>query len=228
MDYETFDCACSVNADGIGIMSEWGIEKFFGPGSADDAWWYLEELQEGRIPHGVHFRFATHGDVSLENCHPFQAPGSDVFVMHNGIIQLTSGPAKFGRSDTALFVDEFMIAAPSPDMPRYAVYLRRISRLIGMMNTLLLFHARTGEFTICNEEVGTWIGDHWYSNTECLPWSLSSDVSSHGLAGIKNNDWLPDELSETPYGQWFEQETGFDEHLQKTPACKSRCRSQGN
>jgi hypothetical protein len=51
----------------------------------------------------IHFRFATHGETSLEMAHPFHVHG-DIWLMHNGIL---SGkdyqcPDK-KKSDTALF-----------------------------------------------------------------------------------------------------------------------------
>jgi len=212
-DYEIFDCAQAVNADGIGVMSKRGVEKFFGPDAADAAWCYLRGLEDGAVPYGVHFRFATHGDISTANCHPFRAPRSDALVMHNGIIRSTAMLATSNRSDTAIFVERFMGSAPGPERSHHDSYFRRISRLIGMANTLLIFHTNTAEFTICNEDVGVWMGDHWYSNSECLPWN----VPLGALVGMDDTDWLPDELRENKTDSWPECAEGYEEELREWP-----------
>jgi hypothetical protein len=199
-DYEIFDCAQAVNSDGIGIMSAWGVERFLGPTASNKAWCHLKDLQDGGVPYGIHFRMATHGDVSLGNCHPFSAPRSDALIMHNGIIRSTAGLATSDRSDTALFVQKFMRSAPGPERPHHGSYFRRISRLIGLSNTLLVLHSDTGEFTICNEDVGVWMGDHWYSNSECFPWHVTFGAS----VGMEDTDWFPDEFSTQTTCGWPE------------------------
>jgi hypothetical protein len=222
IDYETFDCAQAVNPDGIGVMSELGVQKFLGLGAADEAWCHLQDLKEGGLPHGLHFRFATHGDVSVENCHPFCAPRSDALVMHNGIIRSTAVLATSSRSDTSLFVEKFMGAAPGPERSHYDPYFKRISRLIGSANTLLVFHSNTGEFTICNEDVGLWVGDHWYSNSDCLPWNLPPEGEPSWLLGMNDSDWLPDQLSEKRTGEWPEYPEGFEVDLGEYPGWRTR------
>lgn len=217
IDYETFDCAQAVNPDGIGVMSQRGVEKFFGPGAADDAWWYLQELAGERVAHGIHFRWATHGEISLENCHPFSAPRSDALVMHNGIIELTAVPGKSKRSDTSLFVERFMGSAPGPERSHHVSYFRRISLLIGTRSTLLILHSKTGEFTICNEDVGVWIGDLWYSNSDCLPWNIPMQADQGWLVGMDDNDRLPEELSAKRGEEWPEHPPGCEVDLREYP-----------
>ena len=220
-DYDTFDCAQAVNSDGIGVMSARGVEKFLGPDAADEAWSCLRDLEDGGVPYGIHFRMATHGYLSLENCHPFTVPRSDALVMHNGIIRSTAALATSTRSDTSLFVEKFMGCAPGPDRAHHAAYFRRISRLIGMSNTLLVFHSNTAEFTICNEDVGVWMGDHWYSNSECFPWNGSPGA----LVGMDDTGWLPDEMLAEHTGAWPECAEGYEADLREYPGwCKRNSR----
>jgi hypothetical protein len=215
-DYETFDCAQAFNPDGIGIMSERGVEKFLGSDAAKDAWRHLRDLEDERVPYGIHFRLATHGDVSFENCHPFRAPRSDALVMHNGIIRSTAHLATRSRSDTVLFVEKFMGSAPGPERSHHSAYFHRLSRLIGASNTLLVFHANTAEFTICNEDVGLWMGDHWYSNSDCLPWSGSLEGQGW-LVGLDDPEWLPEELSAKRTVEWPDCPGGFEVDLHEYP-----------
>jgi glucosamine 6-phosphate synthetase-like amidotransferase/phosphosugar isomerase protein len=58
------------NDDGIGIMSEDGIHKFLGRKALKRAKRYLKQLHEDEIEYAIHFRYATHGDVTMHNCHP--------------------------------------------------------------------------------------------------------------------------------------------------------------
>jgi hypothetical protein len=217
-DYETFDCAQTLNSDGIGIMSAWGVEKFLGPTAGDEAWHYLRDLEDKGVPYGIHFRMATHGDVSLDNCHPFSAPRSDAYVMHNGIIRSTATLATSVRSDTALFVEKFMKSAPGPDRSHHEAYFRRISRLIGESNTLLVFHSHTAEFTICNEDVGVWLDDHWYSNSESFPWT----VPIGALVGMDNSDWIPEELLTQQSAVWPGYLDDSEEFLRDYPGWRVR------
>jgi hypothetical protein len=219
-DYETFDCAQAVNPDGIGIMSERGVERFLGTDAGEDAWRHLRDLEHGGVPYGIHFRMATHGEISLENCHPFHAPRSDALVMHNGIIRSTAHLATRSRSDTALFVEKFMGSAPGPERSHHDAYFQRISRLIGAHNTLLVFHSNTAEFTICNDDVGLWMGDHWYSNSDCLPWNLPPEGEPRWLDWMNDPDWLPDELLAERTGEWPGNQEGFEMDLR---GCSGWC-----
>ncbi len=36
----------------------------------------------------LHFRFATHGSIKKDNCHPFHDDVSDTYFMHNGILDI--------------------------------------------------------------------------------------------------------------------------------------------
>jgi len=168
-----FDSARRTNPDGIGVMSSLGVEKFMGRKSGKRAWRYLRSLAQDSIPYGLHFRWATHGSVTRDNCHPFTAPASDAIVMHNGVFRQTAKRATNARSDTALFVEQFMAAAPAPDSARYGDFVRRLEKFIDRTNLLLIFHRRSAEFTICNEREGEWIDGLWYSNAYSLPYEMS-------------------------------------------------------
>ncbi len=173
IERRTFEWARYFNPDGIGVMSSRGVGKFTGRGCARRAWQYLNRLAASRVPHGIHFRLATHGKVTRRNCHPFQAPRSDAIVMHNGILVETAEMATPQRSDTSIFVERNMAGAPGPESSCYARYYQHLGNTIGRDNRLLVFHTLTESFTICNEDEGEWIGGHWYSNNYCLPLDMT-------------------------------------------------------
>lgn len=54
-----------------------------------------------------HARFATHGLISLANCHPFRVVDEQTVVAHNGIlpIDISAGDS---RSDTRIFTEEVL------------------------------------------------------------------------------------------------------------------------
>ena len=198
-----FDHAQQMNPDGLGVMSARGVRKFFGRTARRRAWRHLRQLAASRVPHGIHFRFATHGVVTRQNCHPFYASNSDAVVMHNGVIGLTAVAATSLRSDTSIFVEKFMSCAPGPEDSSYERYYRSIGMVIGSWNTLLVFHTLTETFTICNEHSGEWIGDHWFSNVYSLPWNEEAGIDGMSFAGLQGewgfpDDVVPDEIDEWP------------------------------
>jgi len=56
----------------------------------------------------VHTRIKTHGDICIDNVHPFQV-NENTFMAHNGTIDEATPPSKFSeKSDTNWFVEHFM------------------------------------------------------------------------------------------------------------------------
>ena len=51
----------------------------------------------------IHFRFATHGSVKKENCHPFIDRGAGVAFAHNGVLPILS---KNDLTDSEIFFRE--------------------------------------------------------------------------------------------------------------------------
>ena len=81
------------NSDGLGAMlHEDGklVVKKFLPKNARRAMKYFRQHIEGRDAI-VHWRFATHGTVDMQNCHPYQVldrnvDGCEMWLMHNGVM----------------------------------------------------------------------------------------------------------------------------------------------
>lgn len=189
IEREVFDYAQGVNSDGIGIMSRDGVEKFVGRRHRKRAWRYLRRMWEQAqytgesLAYGVHFRWRTHGDINRANTHPYKAPESDAYVMHNGIIALTSSRVAASESDTSVFVRDYMIGAPDHNDTDHVAFYKTISRMIGGENKLLIMHATTGQFTLCNEDSGFWKDGLWYSNDYSVP----SHISPYGKYNA--SDW---------------------------------------
>lgn len=160
---EDFHEAAKDNPDGIGVMSSDGVDKFLGKRATKRAWRYVSDLAKAGIPFGVHFRWATHGKVGRENSHPFQAPGTGDYVMHNGILW-TSKMATDDESDTAIFVRNFL---PHFGHRSDSNWKASVLQSIGYGNKLLVMADDGASFTIVNESAGDWLepGEIWLSNT---------------------------------------------------------------
>lgn len=158
--------AYNQNPDGIGVMSIAGIEKFMGKKALKRARRYLEAyVVPEKVAYAIHFRWATHGDIIMENTHPYKTPAGTHWVMHNGVISETAKEATKLESDTAVYVRKFMHNAPQFDDTQYYADL---ARHVGWGNKLCIMDSN-GAFKLCNDDAGTWIDDIWFSNTYSLP-----------------------------------------------------------
>ena len=109
-------------------------------------------------PFLIHFRIKTHGTVDKSNCHPFMIDKDHVFI-HNGII--TGVGYEKDKSDTRLFNDTILRG-----LPRGWFYNDVISRLVAdfIGSSKLIIMNRDGKVRICNEKLGHWKNEIWYSN----------------------------------------------------------------
>jgi predicted glutamine amidotransferase len=85
---EEFNTSWSNNPDGFGIMYHAYGSVLTGKAlNIQDAWdLYQEALERGGTDtdYVLHFRMATHGEVTLSNCHPFPC-GNGKYLVHNGV-----------------------------------------------------------------------------------------------------------------------------------------------
>lgn len=112
----------------------------------------------------IHFRMQTHGDIDLDNCHPYKVT-DDIWLAHNGILAC-GNPYDVKKSDTWHFID--LVLKPhletDPDKILDLRFQEFIGDLIGSSNKFGLMRS-DGEVVIINREAGV---DHmgmWLSNT---------------------------------------------------------------
>lgn len=108
----------------------------------------------------VHFRFATHGSVCMENTHPFVIESNTV-VAHNGILWGYGADLKSDKSDTADFVETVLKRHPA--LVQSPAGNEMLSKAIGQGNKLAFLSVARG-LTLINEAAGIWDGGIWYSN----------------------------------------------------------------
>jgi len=112
----------------------------------------------------VHFRWATHGDISVANCHPFRL-SSGAAAVHNGVLSYASTVEK---SDTSHFCDEILspLLAVLPADCQAVRHL--VEETIGGGNKIAVL-SNGGEIVIYNEKRGHWLDGAWYSNDSYKP-----------------------------------------------------------
>lgn len=120
----------------------------------------------------VHYRLATHGTVSLDNCHPFLVGAPDdpnaFVVAHNGMF--SNLPRDAQRSDTKLMVDH-VFKHLRPGWADDAVLCGQLSQLFGSFNKVAVLFA-DGTRVLFGEQHGHWEPNEdetlkqgvWYSN----------------------------------------------------------------
>src|SRR5690606_9567304 len=118
LPFHKLDAACDYNDDGFGYMyvdpetKELVVKKELFASSALAAR-ALDSLMDAHAGLDVvyHLRFGTHGARSIANVHPFQVlnkeeHGRDVWMMHNGVINIKSSAAEDkDKSDTVIFME---------------------------------------------------------------------------------------------------------------------------
>lgn len=154
------------NDDGIGIMSVYGVERFLGNKALKRALKYLETLHSIDAEYAIHFRYATHGEVSIANTHPFTLPNGAAWVMHNGVLSKWTDKATKLHSDTSVFVRERLLNAPDTGELNLD-YWTVIAGEIGTNKLCVM--TKLGHFIIVNKAYGTMRDGIWYSQTYSLP-----------------------------------------------------------
>jgi len=157
---EHFNNSWDNNADGIGIVfvenGEFRVAKTLERCDVI----YQEYLYARSIGSAclIHFRKATHGEVSEQNCHPFPN-GEDEFLVHNGVLSLHELPSH--EVDSKAFAYRVLQHLPNnwrelPDI------VKMVEKYLGGSKVAIL--NRAGQVTILNESDGHWDEGNWYSN----------------------------------------------------------------
>jgi glutamine amidotransferase len=150
------------NSDGAGFCFAQSGKIEIRKGFFDFESFYAAFEPVAHLPCLVHFRYATHGSINPDNCHPFPILGDKFGMIHNGIIQIEPLP---GRSDSHAFAERILApvlnAGVSPDSPALKFL---VEKTIGSGNKICLLSG-TGKATIYNESCGEWHRGAWFSNS---------------------------------------------------------------
>lgn len=122
--------------------------------------YYTDTIKNPKSPFLVHFRYATHGNIDLNNVHPFDCNGGA--FAHNGIFDIPRTKRTKDASDTRAFRDVILPKFPL-GWQNDPVYRHILKEYCGYGNKLA-FIWQDKTYTIINAEAGAWDNDVWYSN----------------------------------------------------------------
>ena len=145
----------------------------------------------------LHFRIKTHGDVNVENSHPFNISDNLAFV-HNGIITGVVEKDKT-KSDTWHFNESILkpMYRDNQGFIKRAYNQTLISDFIG--SSKLIFMNNKGHATIINSDKGKWDDGVWYSNDSYKPRKAVVVPNKHWDVGQYNSPFLEGDYVEFVY-----------------------------
>lgn len=194
----------NLNSDGIGVMyAENGtinILKFV-PKTEKDFVEFFKTNIEGRNC-AWHARMRTHGDIDLENCHPYQVlsqeDGYPLYLAHNGV--LSTGNAKdTTKSDTWHYIRDFLrpMLLKNPEFFMTKAFKKIIGAHIGGGNKFIMMDAYGNSVTI-NEQAGVEHNGAWLSNT--YAWDTTG--TKHETRSYQSYGGYSKSRSLTPYSSY--------------------------
>lgn len=156
----------SKNKDGLGIMyAEGGKVHVFKclPANAQDFIDFYRAHADGKDC-VWHARMQTHGDVDLDNCHPYKVT-DDIWMAHNGVLS-AGNDNDLSRSDTWHFIRN--VVAPAlrgdPDLLLDKDWQTFLGDVIGGSNKFG-FVRSDGQVVVINRKSGVEFVGAWLSNT---------------------------------------------------------------
>lgn len=120
----------------------------------------------------IHFRMKTHGDIDMENCHPYEVL-EGLWMAHNGVLH-TGNMADQKMSDTWHYIRDYLrpILQTNPDLLKNEVFQKLVGHHIGASNKFGFMDDK-GEIAIINRSSGVEHDGVWYSNTYAwTPWKF--------------------------------------------------------
>lgn len=165
------------NSDGFGAMySEGGklvVVKTLGKPQEINA--LYKDALKGRECI-IHYRMKTHGDIDLENCHPYKVT-DEIWMAHNGILSM-GNPVDKSKSDTWHFIKYMLRPAleANPMLIFDLDYQQYLEEMIGGSNKFAFMHS-SGECVVINYDAGVEHEGAWLSNT----YAWSAHKHGHGV-----------------------------------------------
>jgi hypothetical protein len=157
------------NADGVGAMYTNGkgalrTPKVL-PKSLKAARAFIASLPKDDRSIAIHWRMKTHGDIDLENCHPYDVLPGQVALMHNGVLS-QGNKADVTKSDTWHYIRNVVrpMLELAPGLMTNAAWLDLIENDITGSNRFAIMNA-DGELSVLNKHTGIEHDGMWFSNT---------------------------------------------------------------
>ena len=168
-DMERFRIASLSNPDGFGFAISTGktIIKAHSMNFDEVANKFLDLRTTHQGPALFHFRWATHGSETVDNCHPFTlGQDPDTVLAHNGILPVAI-PKGDTRSDTKVFAEDIMPGIGGITSLDDNDYFAKLALWAsGSKLAFLTVHDEAKfDWYIINEKDGHWDKDMWWSNS---------------------------------------------------------------
>lgn len=156
---------CTKNSDGFGLMYSHRGQLFTlrMVGTLSETLDAYYKYAAGRDCL-LHWRMRTHGNVNIQNAHPFVLGESEVALMHNGV--LDCGTPHEDMSDSYHTAEYLFkpIAESTPDLLFQPHFIEVMGGLIGTANKIVVMD-RKGQVAIINRSGGVMHDGCWFSNT---------------------------------------------------------------
>jgi len=172
-DYDVMAKGAINNPDGFGFAVHTGDRILRGRGLEFDRVYsdYLTAMRSGGVSM-FHHRWATHGEITTKNCHPFYVGGdSRTLLGHNGILPV-SIPVGDKRSDTRLFCDKVLPALGGLVALDGDTLSAELSKVVAGNRLVILTTdpKASADWFIIGEASGHWVGRSWFSNYSYVPY----------------------------------------------------------
>jgi hypothetical protein len=157
------------NPDGWGYMFPFQGKLVTRRGLSQTAFWKSWDgdlfYREGS-PVCFHARWATHGDITVSNCHPFRLGGrhKNVAMVHNGILKAM--PEHAWKSDTQVFVKQCLRGLPKSFLDDETIMQLLSAAAEG---NKIVFMDGKGSSWFIGHSHGHMDSGRWYSNSSYLP-----------------------------------------------------------
>lgn len=155
------------NSDGFGAIvnhgDERGVQVYKAVGKLKD----IEDLYYDKVACYeaiIHFRMKTHGDIDMENCHPYEVK-EGLWMSHNGILSYGNNEDP-KMSDTWHYIKDFIrpMLDQTPDALSNPYIRGYLGAHIGASNKFGFMDSE-GNVYIINKHSGVVYDGIWYSNT---------------------------------------------------------------
>ena len=182
------------------------------------------EMRE-KYPQGYatwHARYATHGSLTVDNCHPFQVGvgNTQTYLAHNGVLPVIE-PVGDKRSDTRIFAEDILPAIGGVT----ALDNEQVWNILEDFTTsskvvILTVDPRAKHQCYLLHENKGWKDDSgvWWSNQSCYlttPMSGFASPYSYGLKDDKSEKWVDCETCES----FFEASQMIDGYCRQCGTC---------